>query len=134
MISCSEDNSDSEASTTDDVASLAKVTEEVSSTSSKLQGKAESVGTFAATTGVKLSEASSLTWSSTHNRAMCESITMVKDLLQEASQPDVILCYVGVMRRNGAFTGTIDDGNYHTFALSGDSEMGQLLASSVILW
>lgn len=120
---CSEDNSDDSSSAgEDDLDSLAKITGPVSSSSSKL-GVSSKVGSLA-TTGVALSSAASLSWTSSHSRPFCESVSMVKDLLQEASQPDVILCYVGVMRRNGLFASTIDDGNYHYYSLQGDEEMG----------
>jgi len=76
-----------------------------------------------ATTGIRLTALAGLTWNTTHSGPMCQVSSSVVRLLSEASQPDKILCYVGAMEANGAFTASYDGTDkYYTLTVSGRPE------------
>lgn len=115
-FSCSEEpESTSGPAGSEDLTAVPKSTDPVQSTS------AQALGTLALT-GLKLSDAApSGGWASSHSRGMCETVSMVKDLISEASMPDSFLCRVGVMRKHGIFSASLDNGDYWYYNLGGSS-------------
>lgn len=61
-----------------------------------------------ATSGAKLSEFSSLTWDSSKSRAMCFTGDAVRNLLSEASGPDLALCQLGVLETHNLLSVSYD--------------------------
>jgi hypothetical protein len=54
---------------------------------------------------------------------MCDSGSLLKNVLREAGNPDKILCYVGVMEANGAFSASYD-GTDKFYSITGAGESG----------
>lgn len=96
------------------ISSLPKATGAVTGASSS------SVGSSAATTGVRLKDVDdSATWTGGgKSRPMCELATMTREILRDASSTDRTLCYVGKMQQLGKFSQTLDDGNYKYYNVS----------------
>lgn len=91
----------SNSTSTSGIASLPKATGAVSSVGAEqiLQ---------AAVTGTPVKDFEDITWGGSKSRGMCESGAILKNVLREAAGPDKILCYLGVMESNGAFTASYD--------------------------
>lgn len=123
LSACSDDNpADSSGSGVDtgQITNLPKATSEVVS-----GGAGASLGSLEAVTGLALkSWGKSSQWTG-KSRAMCETGQNIKDGLQEAMQPDKILCYVGAIQKAGGFgSTTIDDGEYVHFKLTNMPDAG----------
>ncbi|MBI4403129.1 MAG: hypothetical protein HY537_03165 [Deltaproteobacteria bacterium] len=83
---------------------------------------------FSATTGKKLDDWGSVTWNSTKSGPLCQTGNMFRNLLQQAAQPDKIMCYVGVMETNGLFTASYDGTyKYYTFSAPGEGRPGSTM-------
>lgn len=106
-----------------DLASLPKATAEVSSSS--ISKDKRNIQLFAASTGVLMSNFDNVTWSGgSHSRSFCEVGRIARNAYMQAAEPDKILCYIGVMKSNGAFASDVDDGNYHYYNVAGAGDGG----------
>lgn len=101
---------DSSTNTVSDLGSLPKATSPVSGSSSALMSNL-----FTASSGVKLKDAHSTTWSSSKSRPMCEVSRIVRDTYFHAATPDMMLCIISSLSNNGKFGSSIYDGSYKHF-------------------
>ncbi len=118
---CSKDGkatTSSSSSAISSIASLPASTGEVVSSALMAKPMIEAL----ATTGETFATAGSNAWTSSHSRCFCESIGLSRDLFAEASQPDQIMCYMGVMNDKGMFSNSTYDGTYHYFELTNMSD------------
>lgn len=120
------DTSAASTSTISSIAALPKATGAVTAASSSARVanldlsrlEHEWENSAKATTGKKLSSLASVTWDSSTSRALCETGAIVKNVYREASSPDKVLCYVGVMEKLKLFTSSYD-GTDKYYALTG---------------
>lgn len=111
--------SDTPASTPNTIASLPQATGPVTTSHSVVKAIENAVNLpsrgmnlFSATTGKKLVDWSSITWSSSTSGPFCDAGNMVSGIFRDASNPDKILCYIGALDAGGLVTNPYD-GNYH---------------------
>lgn len=114
-IGCSKNETSSAVGPTS-LASLPKATGEVTS-GSAIHRSSRNGDLQAATTGVVLKDADTSTFAG-KSQAFCETASITKNLIREASQNDKVACYVGAMELGGAFSNSYD-GSYHYYTLTG---------------
>lgn len=116
LSGCQTSDTSSSTSGVSDLGSLPKATSPVRSSSAALL----SGNLFKASTGVKLKNAHSNTWSATKSRPMCEVSRIVRDTYLHAATPDAMVCAVSAMSNNNVFGTSIYDGNGKYYKFGGD--------------